>query len=359
MAEDMIGTLAEFDAAEIQQFLNTLEHAQAIPFSFQDIMAKLVSGDLMGVFETGAEALKAALFSELGTNAGLMTQILVLAVIGAVFSGFAGIFGSSQVSETGFYVVYLLAMACSAASFFASVTIAANVTNDLLEFMHVLLPAYFMAVAMAGGAVTSAAMCGFTLGAIGLIQSLLGHVLLPLMRVYMVLVLAGNLYKEEMLSKWTDLLGNAVLWICRSMFGIVIGFHVIQGMVLPQADALKNASAMRLAQMIPGIGSGAGAVSQMVLGSGILIKNTVGAAAVVIMVFLAAIPMLKLLVLMVLYYLAAAAMQPICDKRLVSCMTGAALGHGILLKMVGYSLALFAVTIAVICISTNAAWYAG
>lgn len=359
MAEDMAGALAEFDASEIQEFLNALTHTQTIPFSFQELMTKLLSGDLMGVFETGAAAIKAALFSELGTNAGLLGQVMVLAVIGAIFSGFASIFGSSQVSETGFYVVYLLAMACLAASFFASVTIAAEVMEELLAFMQVLLPAYFMAVAMAGGTITATAICSFTLGAIGGIQTLFVQILLPLMRVYMILILAGNLYKEEMLSKWTDLLGNAVLWICRSMFGIVVGFHVIQGMILPQADALKNASAMRLAQMIPGIGSGAGAVSQMVLGSGILIKNTAGAAAVVILVLLAAVPMGKLLLLMLLYYLAVAAMQPICDKRLVACMAGVAQGHGILMKLVGYSLALFAVTIAVICISTNAAWYTG
>ena len=68
---------------------------------------------------------------------------------------------------------------------------------------------------------------------------------------------------------------------------------------------------------------------------------------------------IKLLVLMFLYYMAAAVMQPVCDKRLVACMTGAAAGHGILLKIVGCSLALFSVTIAVLCASTNAVWYAG
>ncbi len=351
--------LDDFDSAEIQAFLNSLQEKGVPELSFGEIMEELLAGNLMGVFERGAEMVKTVLFSELRTNSGLLGQIVILAVIGAVFSGFAGIFSSGHVSETGFYVVYLLAMAFLASSFFSSVTIASEVMNDLLAFMQVLLPAYFMAVAVAGGAITSAAVCGFTIGVIGLIQSVFGQILLPVMRIYMMLVLAGNLYKEEMLSKLTELLGNAVLWACKTMFGVVIGFHVIQGMVLPQADALKNASAMRLAQMIPGIGGGASAVSQMVLGSGILIKNTAGAAAVVILLLLAAVPVVKLTVLMVLYYLASAAMQPVCDKRMVACMSGTAAAHGILLKIVGYSLALFVATIAIICVSTNAVWYAG
>ena len=164
------------------------------------------------------------MFSEIQTNAAFMGQIMVLAVIGAVFSGFSGMFGSGYVSDTGFYVVYLLAMSFLTASFFSSVTIAAGVMTDLFGFMKLLLPAYFMAVALSGSAVTSAAICGFTIGAIGLIQSICGQFLIPLMRVYMMLVLAGNIYKEDMISKLTELLGTAVQWTCRSMFGVVVGF---------------------------------------------------------------------------------------------------------------------------------------
>ena len=78
-----------------------------------------------------------------------------------------------------------------------------------------------------------------------------------------------------------------------------------------------------------------------------------------VLIFLASVPMVKLAVLMALYYLAAAVMQPVCDKRLAACMAQNAVGHGMLLEIVGYSLALFAVTIAVISYSTNAVYYAG
>lgn len=352
-------TVEDFDASAIEEFLDRLSGAGAGTLSFTDLMRKLVSGRLDEVFTDVAGQLQSALFSEIHTNSGLMGQIIVLALIGAVFSNFSGIFGSGQVSETGFYVVYLLIMTFLAASFFASVQVADGVLTDILEFMKVLLPAYFMAVAMAGGAFTSAGLCGFTFAAIGLVQTIFSGLLIPLMRVYMMMVLAGNLYKEDMISKLTELLRQFILWTVKTMVGIILGFHLIQGLVLPQADALKNASAMRVVQMIPGIGSGAGAVSQIVMGSGILIKNTAGAAAVVVLIVMAAVPMIKLLILMALYHVTAAIMQPVCDKRLVSCVSEVAAGHGMLIKMVGYSLALFALTIAVLCISTNASYYAG
>ena len=169
----------------------------------------------------------------------------------------------------------------------------------------------------------------------------------------MLLVLAGNLIKEDMISRCMELLANVILWTLKTMFGIVVGFHLIQGMIMPQADALKQASLMRLVQMIPGAGTIAGSVSKIILGSGVLIKNTIGMAGVIIMGMMAAVPVTKLLVLMCSYYLEAAIMQPVCDKRLVSCVMGAAAGYGLLLKIVMYSVALFAVTVAVLCIATN------
>ena len=349
----------DIDLTEIQDYLDQIGGDQTVGMTFREMMDRIRDGDVENVFIYGRDRIISALFSELRTNTSFLAEILILSLCGAACSGCLGIFGSSQLSETGFYVICICVQTFLAASFFASIRIAEETTGDILGFMKVLLPAYFLAVTMAGGAVTSASVCGFTLGAIGVIQTVVSGFLLPIMKLYMVFSLVGNLFREEMFSVMTELLGKVVEWTVKTMFGIVVGFHLIQGLVLPQADAMKNAAVMRTIEAVPGIGSGAGAVSNLLLGSAVLIKNTSGAAAVAVLIFLAAVPMVKLAVLMVLYDLAAAVMQPVCDQRLTACMTQNAAGHGMLLKIVGYSLALFAVTIAVISYSTNAVYWAG
>ena len=102
----------------------------------------------------------------------------------------------------------------------------------------------------------------------------------------------------------------------------------------------------------------ADAVAQMVLGSGVMIKNSLGAAAVVILALLTLVPVLKLLLLMLLYQSVAAVMQPVCDKRMVSCVAGVSRGHKLLLQVVLYSLLLFIIAIAVTCASTNVNYFA-
>ena len=128
---------------EIQEFLNSFSGTSRPDLSFSEMMEHLANGNLSEILKTYTEVLKRLLCSELTTNGELIAQIVVLALIGALFSGFAGIFGSGHVSETGFYVVYLLTMTFLSASFFASIRIAADVTKELLGFMQVLLPAYF------------------------------------------------------------------------------------------------------------------------------------------------------------------------------------------------------------------------
>ena len=84
-----------------------------------------------------------------------------------------------------------------------------------------------------------------------------------------------------------------------------------------------------------------------------------GAAAAAILLILAAIPVVKLAVLALMYQCTAAALEPVCDKRIISCVGAAAEGHKLLVKMLAYSVILFIIVIAMICSATNAVYFSG
>lgn len=198
--------IADIDVTEIQEYLDQIGGDDTAGLTFRDLMDMIRKGDVENVFLYGKDRIVSALFSEIRTNTSFLAEILILSLCGAACSGFFGIFGSSQLSETGAYVICICVQTFLAASFFASIRIAEETTGDILGFMKVLLPAYFLAVTMAGGAVTSASVCGFTLGAIGVIQAVVSGFLLPIMKLYMVLSLVGNLFREEMFSVMTEFL---------------------------------------------------------------------------------------------------------------------------------------------------------
>lgn len=341
---------------DIDRYLQREVNGGGKGLSFTELVKELMAGNGREAGRMLLDAAKQSLFQEISHGSHMAGQLLALGLIGAVFASFSGIFTGSQISETGFFMTYLMAFTVLAASFFDSIQIAARVLEQQMMFMKVLLPSYFLAVAWAGAAVASAAWYEVVLFLIAAVQWVYLNLLLPLVRVYILLVMAGHMAKEDMLSKMTELLKSAVQWGTRSLMGLVLGFQLIQGMVLPYADAVKTAGVQKLLQVIPGVGAGAGAVTKLILGSGVLIKNTMGAAAVLILVLISLVPVMKLVVLLLLYRTVAAVLEPVADKRLVGCISGVADGQKLLLGLVTSGLLLFVITIALICAGTNVSY---
>lgn len=343
---------------DIDQFLQQETSEMEVPVTFTDLMKALLDGDGKTAGRAVLDLLKQSLIQEVSRGGRLAGQILALGLVGAVFAGFSNVFSGSQVSETGCFLTYLLAFSALAAAFLDSISIAGEVLQKQMEFMRVLVPSYFLAVAWAGSVSSSAAWMELVLILIGGIEWLYLHLLLPLTRVYLLLVLVGNMTKEDMLSRLTELLQTGIRWGTRSLFGLVLGFQLLQGMVLPYADAVRTSGLQKLLQVIPGIGNGAGAAAKMLLGSGVLIKNTMGAAAVAVLAVISLVPVVKLGILMGIYQVTAAILQPVGDKRLVSCVAAVADGQKTLVGMVVSGLLLFVITIALICAGSNVAYLA-
>lgn len=346
------------DWSELDRFLEQETGGAGEGMTFRGLMKELLAGNGKAAGGMILSAVKDTLLREISRGGQMAGQLLALGLIGAVFANFSDIFTGSQISETGFFMTYLLAFTVLAAGFADSAVIAKSVLEKQMEFLKVLIPAYFMTVAWAGGSLSSVAWYEVVLFLITAVQWLYVSILVPVTQIYILLVMAGHITKEDMLSKLTDMVRTGVEWATKSLIGIVLGFQVIQGLVLPYADSVHTAGVQKLLQVIPGIGQGAGAVTKIILGSGVLIKNTMGAAAVIILVLVSLVPVLKLLVLLFLYRGVAAVMQPVCDKRLVACISSVADGQKLLLGLVVSSLLLFVVTIALICAGTNVSYLA-
>lgn len=343
---------------ELDRFLEEELEMEGEDIRFSGVVKDLMRGHTESVGKWIITALRTVLFRETLHGSRLAGQLLALGMVGAVFTGFSDLFSGGQISETGFFLTYLMAFCVMAASFFESIAITCEVLERQVAFMKALMPSYFLAVAWSGASMTSAAWYEVVLLLISAVQWLYWKLLIPLIRVYVLLAMAGHMAREDMLSRMTELLKSGVAWGTRALIGVVLGFQLVQGMVLPYADAAKMTGVQKLLQVIPGVGQGAGAVSKMLLGSGVLIKNTMGAAAVVILLILSLLPIVKLAVLVFLHRSVAAIIQPIADKRLVACISSVAEGQKLLLMLVCSALCLFVITIALICSGTNVSYLA-
>lgn len=343
--------LDEFDFGEIEDSLSDMFPRQKI--SFEEVLSQLVSGDLSGLGETFLQYLVDQIFYEFHYNRENLVYMLLVALTAAVFTNFSSAFQNRQVSEISFYVLYMLLITlCLTAFRIATQGLEQNL-DGLVDFMRVLCPSYFLAVAFASGSVTSLFFYNVILFLIYVVELVVVRFLLPVINVYIMIQVLGNLTGEDFLSEFAQLLQKMVTWILRSLLAGVIGINVVQGLLAPAIDSLRKSALTRTAEALPWIGNAVGGAAEVVFGTAVLIKNGIGMAGAVIAVLICAVPVIQMLLLAFLYKLAAALVQPVSDKRITGCISSVSEGYELLVKVVFTAGLLFLLTIAIVAASTT------
>ena len=343
--------LSEFDFDEIEDSLRRMFPREKI--SFSEVVSELMSGDIAGVGKIFVEYLSDRIFYEFRYNRENLVYMLLVALTAAVFTNFAGAFQNRQVSEISFYILYMLLITLCLTAFRIATQGLEEQLDSLLDFMRVLCPSYFLAVAFASGSVTSLFFYNVILFLIYAVEIVVVRFLLPVINVYIMVQVLGNLTGEDFLSEFAGLLQKIVSWILRTLLAGIIGINVVQGLLAPAVDTLRRSALTRTAEALPWVGNAVGGAAEVVLGTAVLIKNGIGMAGAIITVLICAVPVLRMLILAFLYRLAAALVQPVSDKRITGCISSVSEGYELLVRVIFTAGVLFLLTIAVVAASTS------
>ncbi len=343
--------LAEFDFNEIEEKLDRMFPQEKI--SFSDVFSALMSGNMAETIRIFLRFLTDQISYEFDYNRRSLVYVLMTALTAAVFSNFAGAFKSRQISDISFYIMYMLLITLCLTSFRISAEGLEDRLSALVDFMRVLCPSYFLAVAFASGSVTSLFFYNVILFLIYVVELVIVRFLLPVVNIYIMVRVLGNLTGEDFLSEFADLIRKAVSWILKTLLICVVSVNVVQGLLAPAIDAVKRSALTRTAEALPWVGNAVGGVAEVVLGTAVLIKNGIGMAGAVITIAICAVPIFQMLIMAFMYKLAAALVQPVSDKRITTCISGISEGYEIMVKVIFTSGLLFMITIAIVAASTS------
>lgn len=343
--------LSEFDFDEIEDSLTQMFPQEKITFG--EVVSSLISGDMEETIRMFLRFLADQVSYEFDYNRKNLVYVLLVALTAAVFSSFAGAFKSRQISDISFYVMYMLLITLCLTAFRTSAEGMEERLGYLVDFMRVLCPSYFLAVAFASGSVTSLFFYNVILFLIYIVELVIVRFLLPVVNIYIMIRVLGNLTGEDFLSEFADLIKKVVSWILKTLLVCVISVNVVQGLLAPAIDAVKRSALTRTAEALPWVGNAVGGVAEVVLGTAVLIKNGIGMAGAVISVAICAVPIFQMLIMALMYKLAAALVQPVSDKRITTCISGVSEGYEIMVKVIFTAGLLFMITIAIVAASTS------
>ena len=343
--------LSEFDFDEIERSLQEMFPDEKIEFG--DVVTALMSGDAEEAGGVLLDFLSDVVSYEFRYNWHNLVYILLIAIAAAVFSNFSGAFRNRQISDISFYVLYMLLITLCLTSFQTAAQGLEERLDSLVEFMRVLCPSYFLAVAFASGSVTSVFFYNVILLLIYVVELVIIRFVLPVIHIYIMIRVLGNLTGEDFLSESAELMHKVVAWILKTLLACVIGVNVVQGLLAPAIDTLKRSALTRTAEALPWVGNAMGGAAEIFLGTAVLIKNGIGMAGAVIAVLICLGPIVQLALMALMYKVAAALVQPVSDKRITACISGVSEGYELLVRVIFTVGLLFLLTIAVVAASTS------
>ena len=345
--------LGELDLDDMEQFLQEQQGEDDMDISFGELMKGFLSGDSTVDVSRIWSWVVSHCFETVRQNKAYLAQMLILLLAFVMLQGISGIFADSFLSDISFLAVYFLFLYNALRIFASMQQIVYSCMDRIAEFTLLVQPVFCMAMIFSTGVNSASFTYEMLLLVLYLVQNLLQKLLLPLVFVFLITQFANYAWKEEHFSSLAKLLEGGIGLAQKLLVTFILGLNLIQGMVAPAVDQLKKTATVRTIGVIPGLGGAMNAVSEMLLGAGLLIKNCVGATVIVVLILLCAKPLLEISVLALIYRVLAALAQPVTDKRISGVLDALARAGMLYVKLAVTALLMLFLTVAVVCVAMH------
>ena len=336
----------EEDYKEVENILE--ENLSNTSFSFHEYVKKIVMGEESISFEGIGEQMKNIVTQEVSNNKKLWLQCFSIAIAISFFGKISFLFRSGQVSDTGFYIGYLILCVLLIQMYLEIHQIAETSLSVLITFMNALIPVYLLSVAVSNGADAASGLYPATFVIIDGMELILGKILLPMVEIYFLLNLINYCGKENRFSQICDCIKNGVKWCAKGILGVACGLQTLQGLIVPAVQEVKNNVILQTGGAIPVVGDTISGVTETLLSVTKLLKNGIGVTGIIAMILLCIAPFMKLLLFCVIYKIGGAFLQPLEEKRICCCFQGVGNAAFLLLYIVGIAFLLFCFTIIIL-----------
>ena len=284
--------LEQLNLTELMEQLNRcFSSAFLADFSLEQLFSDILSGNGKEALQLLGRQIAGSVGQEFSGMRQILSVLLLLGILSVLVSCLMGSFENQQVAQIAHDMFFLLVLTVLLKVFSAVYRITGSTLETLKQFSHLTLPALCLSLGPAAGSVTAAGYYELTLGFIFLIERFLSGFCLLLLPLWMLLVVLSGVWEEGRLSAMMELVEKSLSWILKFCLGTVTGLGVLQSMVAPALDAWKRTAAQKAIAAIPGLGDLAEGTAQVLLGSAVLVKNSLGMFVGILLAVLLVVPL--------------------------------------------------------------------
>ncbi|MBD5551590.1 MAG: hypothetical protein HDQ96_10555 [Lachnospiraceae bacterium] len=319
----------------------------------EKLWKEILSGNLEnGIKEFAAEAID-NFFFEFSAGREIFMNILLLAVLSSLFTVVMDIVENKQVSHLGFYFLYLLLCIMLSRVFGSIYSEAEEILLSMTDFVKILIPAYTAALGMTSGSATATIYYEGVLLVIWCVEEVLCRVVLPGIELYMLLAVMDGIWTGERLTGILQSVKQAIEFLMKAILWVVGSIGILQAMITPVIDSLKWNTAKKVAGMVPGVGNISEGISEIFVGSAILIRNGIGIFFTVVLLFMCLAPLCKIFVVAGCLKFSSTLGAVVNHSKLTSCADKVGEASFLLCKVLLTGMGLFLLCIAISVLAVN------
>ncbi|MBR7796750.1 MULTISPECIES: stage III sporulation protein AE [Virgibacillus] len=261
------------------------------------------------------------LFHELLLNGKLLGSLFMLTLFSIMLQTMHNAFEKSTVSKIAYFVVYIVLIFLALNSFYSAVSYAKDAIDTMSSFMIALLPLVLGLMATFGNVVAVSFFHPIIIFLIHACGLLISTFILPLLFLSALLIIVSSLNENYKVTHLANLFKTVSLGALGIFLTIFLSVMSVQG----AASAIQDGVAMKTAKFITGnfipvVGRTFTDAADTILSASLLLKNAIGIVGVLIILFIALFPALKIFAIAIIYKIAAAVLQPIGDGPVITTL---------------------------------------
>lgn len=261
-------------------------------------------------------------FHEILYNGKLLGTIVVLTVFSMILQTLQSSFENQKISKVAYSIVFMVILILAVDSFSVAVETAKQAITRLIEFMVALVPLVLTIMTTMGNIASVSLFHPLIVSMIHIIGTIVYTVVFPLLFLSTILSVVSSISEKYKVNQLSSLLRKISLAVLGGLLTIFLGVLSIQGATAAVTDGITIRTAKFVTgNFVPIIGRTISEAAETVVGASLLLKNTVGLAGVILVVFICAFPALKILSLSFIYNFAAAVMQPLGNSPIIDSLS--------------------------------------
>lgn len=288
---------------------------------FRSLVLRLARGKQAVDGEGLVRDLAQALLSTLTGSAWRLTRLLLPAVFCGLMAHLRTAFARSALGNVLTGACFLLLSGALARDLGDHMRLARDAVEKMAELMQGLFPLLLTLLAAVGGKASSAFFQPAVVAACGTMTALVRSVTLPLALSSGVTVILSHLSPRVRIGRLAAFFRTAACWTLGAAFTVFLSVTALQSLGAAAADGVSIRTAKyAVDQFVPVVGGMFADTMDALVGASLLIRNALGLTGLMMLLSLAAAPMIQTLGSVILYRACAAVLEPLGNGPAAGCI---------------------------------------